>query len=178
MSEVPDQVKEAILMWLKSFSLAEGSVKGFADLGDGIVLEQVLHQVSPIHFAYASSDRDARSDWVLASHHVSSMLESMLAYFEEVFKKTIDISDIDPASITRERNVASILKWIQLVVGAVVMCSQKELFIKRILAKIVSTYKSNPYLKDSREYNSEERPLVRPSNAMKSIVMSETFNIK
>lgn len=53
-----------------------------------------------------------------------------------------------------------------------------QVFIKRVLAKIVSTYKSNPYLKDSREYNSEQRPLVRPSNAMKSIVMSETFNIK
>ena len=53
-----------------------------------------------------------------------------------------------------------------------------QVFIKRVLAKIVSTYKSNPYLKDSREYNSEQRPLVRPSNAMKSIIMSETFNIK
>ena len=43
-----------------------------------------------------------------------------------------------------------------------------------------STYKNNPYLKDSQEYNSnsQNRPLIKPSNAMKSIVMSETFNIK
>jgi len=55
-----------------------------------------------------------------------------------------------------------------------------QLFIKKVLAKIVSTYKNNPYLKDSQEYNSnsQNRPLIKPSNAMKSIVMSETFNFK
>lgn len=133
MAEVSEEVKGSVLMWLKTFSLAEESVKGFGDLGDSLVLEQVLHQVSPSHFAYASSDRDAmRSDWVLASHHVSSVLESMVVYFEEAFKKTIDISDISPASIAREKNEAHILKWVQLVVGSVVMCSQKEIFIKRI----------------------------------------------
>ena len=55
-----------------------------------------------------------------------------------------------------------------------------QIFIKKVLAKIVSAYKNNPYLKDSQEYNSnsQNRPLIKPSNAMKSIVMSETFNIK
>ena len=55
-----------------------------------------------------------------------------------------------------------------------------QIFIKKVLAKIVSTYKNNPYLKDSQEYNSnsQNRPLIKPSNAMKSIVMSETFNFK
>lgn len=126
---------DAIQLWICTFDLV-GPVKPskeFGELASGMVIEQILHQVSPSHFPISSADRDAiASDWVLASHHIESILGSMLAYFEEVFKKTVDISDISPASIAREQNETSILKWVQLVVGAVVMCSNKELFIKRI----------------------------------------------
>ena len=131
--EVSGEVKDAVFIWISTFEhVPVKPEKGFCELGNGIVIEQILHQVSPDHFANSSLDREAiASDAVLASAHVSSILGSMLTYFEEVFKKTVDIGDISPTNIARG-NEASILKWVQLLVGAVVMCEKKELFIKRI----------------------------------------------
>ena len=115
-NRVSDEVKDALILWCSSFELVF-PVHSFSDLSDGIVIESILMQVSPAHFAAASSDHHAiASDWIMASNHISNLLDSILNYFEEEFKKTMDVGDIHPSRIAKDKDEAGILALVQLVV--------------------------------------------------------------
>jgi hypothetical protein len=173
-NRVTDEVKDAIVMWVSSFELGL-PVNSFSDLSDGIVIESILMQVSPAHFAAASSDHHAiASDWIMASNHISNLLDSILNYFEEEFKKTMDVGDIHPSSIAKDKDEAGILALVQLVVGAVVMCSNKEAFIKRIFAlprtaqNVLKTLVEN-VLHALQEYVPNSSPPRRGSSSSSSL---------
>ena len=170
------ETKEAaVCEWVNSF--LHEHVESFADLSDGLVFGQILGIVSARHFGQLNSavDRDAITNSpVLAAKYVKTLVGLVLTYFKDEFKKSVDTSDIDSALIARNKDPKQILRVLELVVGAVVMCERKDEFIgkifdlsraaQRVLKTIVEAF-----MHSLKDYTPENSPRTQPQELTKAL---------
>ena len=114
------------------------------------------------------------TSWIGVDCVSKTLVGLVLTYFRDEFKKSVDTSDIDSALIARNKDPTQILRVLELVVGAVVMCERKDEFIgkifdlsraaQRVLKTIVEAF-----MHSLKDYTPENSPRTQPQELTKAL---------
>ncbi|XP_074642700.1 protein Hook homolog 3-like isoform X2 [Tubulanus polymorphus] len=132
-----DLLCESLIKWLQTFSV-ERKFQEIDELSDGIVMSQVLHQISSEFFdaAWLSKIKaDARMNWRLKVSNLKKILKGILDYYAEVLGQQInDFHMPDINAIGEEGSRPELGRLLQLILGCAVNCNHKQEYIEKIMA--------------------------------------------
>lgn len=121
--------RDDIPMWINTFEGLSMTCNDVTDLCDGVLLSEVLSQISSEYFQIP-----VIHDSNLASHksNITLVISSIENYFHMQMGKDFNLDFIDVDGITGQ-DLEELAKIMEFVVGAAVVCQDKEKFISRIM---------------------------------------------
>mmetsp|Transcript_15944 Transcript_15944/g.26848 ORF Transcript_15944/g.26848 Transcript_15944/m.26848 type:complete len:728 (+) Transcript_15944:127-2310(+) len=130
-----EENEQAILDWVNTFEIS-GECTKLSDLSDGLILADILCEICPAYFERDSLNNadEVVDNWALAAGNVRKILRMLDGYFETVLGKHIDTSHVDASSIAKTSDVDELWNLLELVVGAAVMCEDRDMFIQNIFS--------------------------------------------
>uniref|UniRef100_A0A7S2PHT1 HOOK N-terminal domain-containing protein n=1 Tax=Leptocylindrus danicus TaxID=163516 RepID=A0A7S2PHT1_9STRA len=104
-------------------------------LSDGVLLFDLLHQVSSKHFVKNTITRKLGENWALKITNLHKIVNNLDIFFREELHKTAHdiLQTIDITAIARHSDMAHILKLFSIVAAAAVQCENRGLFVSLIL---------------------------------------------
>lgn len=137
MSDTDEEVVNALINWLNTFSLPH-HLGSLFDLCDGNIPLTVLSQISADHFDENSfpSTFIHGGNWALSATNIKKLLRMIDEYYRTILhKRVLGIDDIDATLISKPpHNIDEIILLVELMVGVAVMCENKAAFIQNIFA--------------------------------------------
>lgn len=131
------ELDHAVIVWVQRCLAGRLSrpCSSLADLCDGVLLSQVLHDIAPSCFEVASSSDDEQANWALRLSTLKRVVRSLSEYYATHLGKDVrHIEGINITAIARELDTDELLSLVELVVGAAVMCDDKARFIQDIFS--------------------------------------------
>eukprot|EP00292_Cryptomonas_paramecium_P015426 CAMPEP_0113700984 /NCGR_PEP_ID=MMETSP0038_2-20120614/24298_1 /TAXON_ID=2898 /ORGANISM="Cryptomonas paramecium" /LENGTH=135 /DNA_ID=CAMNT_0000624777 /DNA_START=47 /DNA_END=450 /DNA_ORIENTATION=+ /assembly_acc=CAM_ASM_000170 len=126
-------MENSLLKWINTFDVAS-EIGSLVQLGDGVVLYRILHQIAPDSFEIGSVIEDVSDNLILKTKNVKKLLKAIETYYQTVLIRDCrEVSNIDAASVA-SGNSESITSVLQLVLGCAVQCDGKEKYIQKMLS--------------------------------------------
>ena len=143
-----DADKRAILVWVESCFAGKlpRPCTELADLGDGVLLSAILHEIAPAFFDTSDEDDNCsgsgggvggggEGNWALRLSTLKNVARNLDEYYATQLGKAIsNLDTIDLAAIAKMQDSDEILSLMELVIGAAVMCEDKARFIQKIFS--------------------------------------------
>lgn len=104
-----------------------------SELGDGVVLFEVLSEIAPDYFDPATIARDLGDNWALKSSNLRKLLRNLETYYRDALFKTADFESVDVSAISRRGDRDAVANLVELVAGAAVSCEGRGEFVGRIM---------------------------------------------
>lgn len=113
----------------------EGEVNSLEELCDGHALSELLHQVKPSLFARSDLVLAERNDWHCRLNNLGHLVKGLKNFYSAELGVTEPslFSAIDCPRIARHQHLPSLISLLELVIGGLVKCKSKEVFISRIM---------------------------------------------
>ena len=132
-----------LIIWLNTFKAIEGAHHSAEDLSDGVAMAEVLTQIAPEWFDadwMSKIMRDISSDnHRLKLSNLKKVLKGMLDYYIEVlFQDSNNFTHVsdhvitfpDVSKIAEKTDKSELGRMLQLVLGCVVNCEEKDEYIQ------------------------------------------------
>lgn len=121
------------MAWVQSLDGGE-SCNLLSQLSDGVTFFTLLSSISPNHFAPTLNIRK-QSNWILKRKNLTKLQDSLQEFFQETCgTKHAELETINIQSIAKSGDSAEICKFVECIIGASVVCADKEKFVQNILS--------------------------------------------
>jgi len=121
----------AILSWVNTFPNLPKACVSISDLCDGRIIAHMLLEIAPTHFATTTLTEDG-GNLFLRSSNLRTVLSSLEDYYRIGLRKRVDVSLINVNEIAKNSDADEIGAFIELVLGAAMVCDNKANFIEKI----------------------------------------------
>lgn len=123
----------SLLAWIQSLDGGE-SCNMLSQLSDGVILFTLLSSISPSHFAPTLNIRK-QSNWILKRKNLTKLQDSLQEFFLETCgTKHSELETINIQNIAKSGDSGEICKFVECILGASVVCADKEKFVQNILS--------------------------------------------
>lgn len=137
MSDAEDPRYGAMVEFLGLFPSVSGPPPtDLAELGDGVVLFEVLSEIAPSHFDPTTIARHLGDNWALKSSNLRKLFRNLETYYHEVLAKDADFDDYVGTipAISRNSDREAIADLFELIAAAAVTCEDKGEYVGRIMS--------------------------------------------
>ena len=126
-----DSFSRDIPLWVSTFQ-GLPLVDDVAELCDGVLLTEVLAQISPKHFDYALTR--GTSSWAGHKVNLSYLSRGLEDYYREDHAKFFAILDcVNVDRLAQEKDLGELKHLMEWIVGAAVQCRDKQRYINNIM---------------------------------------------
>jgi len=144
---IPDEeIENAILRWICTFTEISGPVENIDSLSDGIALTEVMCEISPEVFERSKIIMEASDNWALKLQNLTYLYQGLETYYSDTLKKVFDKTYVDPLKVSKNEEKEQLYNLSELVLGAAVQCKNKEFYINAILTLDESCQNALMYL--------------------------------
>lgn len=121
-----------LVQWLNANRLSR-EVQGLADLADGVLLMELMNQVSAEDFPLESLQ--ATEEWPARLANLKKLHASLVSYLETQLNvhHPLISEELDLVSVAISSDHAILVKLLQLIMLAITHCEKKSIFITRIM---------------------------------------------
>lgn len=136
MSDAEDPRYGAMVEFLGLFPSVSGPPPtDLAELGDGVVLFEVLSEIAPSHFDPTTIARHLGDNWALKSSNLRKLFRNLETYYHEVLTKDADFDNYVGTipAISRNSDREAIADLFELIAAAAVTCEDKGEYVGRIM---------------------------------------------
>ena len=136
------QRHDAMLEFINCFPNISHNPTELQELNDGVVMFQVLSDISPNHFDPTTITQDLganyNGNWALKANNLRKLFRNLEIYFHEILHKqcpsSFDKISNDISSIARGKaNVQAIACFVELIIAAAVMSELKSTYVGWIM---------------------------------------------
>mmetsp|Transcript_45648 Transcript_45648/g.74433 ORF Transcript_45648/g.74433 Transcript_45648/m.74433 type:complete len:837 (-) Transcript_45648:309-2819(-) len=125
-------LEDSLVKWVNTFSGLSKPCENLADLSDGIILSDILYQISPGTFPLTEYGAQA-----LTYQQRLSVLSDLAGHLKQFYKEhlglTIDTDSINLSAVA-DGDFKEILKVAELGLGVSVQCEDKDTYIRNIMS--------------------------------------------
>ena len=120
-----------IPLWVNTFENLSTQCGEVSDLCDGVLLSEVMKAIAPGFFEYEVTHG---SSWSIHKVNLAHLVSGLDEYFRVEHKKGFNLQDVvDVDSIARDKDEAQLKELLQFIVGAAMVCENKQYYISAIL---------------------------------------------
>eukprot|EP01104_Vermistella_antarctica_P013434 TRINITY_DN4054_c0_g1_i2.p1 TRINITY_DN4054_c0_g1~~TRINITY_DN4054_c0_g1_i2.p1 ORF type:complete len:734 (-),score=213.97 TRINITY_DN4054_c0_g1_i2:403-2538(-) len=128
-----ESMRSSLLKWINTFKTSH-ECTSFTDLCDGVVLYEVMCEISPTYFDETQVNKDAQDNWVLRLSNLRKLATTLESYYrEELGISPKNVRDVSFNAIAKNHSIDEVAKLVDLVLGAAVECDEKEKYITNIM---------------------------------------------
>ncbi len=122
-------------MQINTFKDLPYRCKNLEELGDGVLLYEMLAQIAPKFFDpdIDGIKKDVGSNWGLRLTNLKKLQKNLISFYEETLDQKISLDDVDMTSIAKSGNKKSLLVLLEWILGAAVQCDGRDQFIMEIM---------------------------------------------
>uniref|UniRef100_A0A7S2SUT2 HOOK N-terminal domain-containing protein n=1 Tax=Rhizochromulina marina TaxID=1034831 RepID=A0A7S2SUT2_9STRA len=129
MAGIPEGFEEDIPQWINTFDGV--SCENVLQLCSGVELTRVMQQIDDSFFAFELVHGD---NWKGHKSNVTSLLSALERYYAEVLGRPLNLDHVETTDLCRDRSIEELAKVVGAVVGAALLCEDKDQYIGAIMA--------------------------------------------
>ncbi|GAM16872.1 hypothetical protein SAMD00019534_000470 [Acytostelium subglobosum LB1] len=119
-------IHNSLIEWINTFDNLPSHCNSLDDLADGVLLYELCRQITLV------SKDDIGDNWVLRSENINNLLSSLDQYYVNELGLNDQTSTINVETVAKDRNDVEIIKLIELILGVVLECDNKEEYIGKM----------------------------------------------
>ena len=124
----------SLVKWINSFEGLSYKLSSFGSLHDGVILFEILSQIDPATWPRSAINYNATGDWALCEGNLKKLYAGLLSFYEDKLEQSILPGYVDLHLIAAQEDAPNLALLLELIIGAVVQCEEKDRFIAVILA--------------------------------------------
>ncbi|CAG9327795.1 hk_2 [Blepharisma stoltei] len=129
-----NKLESSLVSWINSNDLSY-HCHSIEDLSDGILLYELMGQISSDHFQSQISE-DSYST-ASKAHNLNKLISGLETFYYEELGKNFSslLNNIDTSEIAQNNDRSQLISLLEMVMGAVIKCKDKETYIARIVSQ-------------------------------------------
>ncbi|OUM67150.1 hypothetical protein PIROE2DRAFT_58965 [Piromyces sp. E2] len=127
-----ETLDSSILKWVNTFDL-KSKVNSMEELYDGVVFNEILNDINPAWFKSQSNENEGSENWVVIFNRLKKIYSLVSGFYaEELGQSIIEIESPNFNLIAKNKDIAEILKFAQLILVLAVQSEKNKEYISKI----------------------------------------------
>eukprot|EP00743_Colponemidia_sp_Colp-15_P003703 GILK01003995.1.p1 GENE.GILK01003995.1~~GILK01003995.1.p1 ORF type:complete len:836 (+),score=230.20 GILK01003995.1:93-2510(+) len=129
-------LEDSLVAWVNSFSVNHGSCTKLSDLADGVVMFEIMTEIAPDFFDINNINLTPEDNWALKNGNLKKLKNCLQSFYVESLGQHPDLDSVDLSAIGRTGNEEHIQALLKFIVGAAVLCENREVYIGNIMNQL------------------------------------------